>query len=231
MGTCRRTSRENGVSPSSARRSRFHANLVKPDFTGAWVLTARIVAPASVDLAYFNDEVRIVIRGNKTGQRKIKRWVAVVAMASGLACQALAQTPATFEAASIRRNLTGSQNTQINISGGRFTATNYSLKTLIRNAYDTRCAFPGRNFLQNCRHGRKSRPICTRLSYGEAQLHLFRECYIEPEATGPFASSAGLASRNPHVGRAVEPPRTVRHACNTDSDTWDLLLTQFLHPR
>jgi uncharacterized protein (TIGR03435 family) len=46
------------------------------------------------------------------------------------------QTPQSFEVASIRRNLTGNQNTNLKISdGGRFTATNASLKTLIRNAY------------------------------------------------------------------------------------------------
>lgn len=42
----------------------------------------------------------------------------------------------SFEVASIRRNLSGGLNTQINISdGGRVTMTNASLKTLIRNAY------------------------------------------------------------------------------------------------
>jgi uncharacterized protein (TIGR03435 family) len=53
----------------------------------------------------------------------------------GVAIFAQAQTPPAFEAASIRRNLSGSQNTNINISGGRLTVTNGSLKTLIRNAY------------------------------------------------------------------------------------------------
>ncbi len=48
----------------------------------------------------------------------------------------MAQAPQSFEVASIRRNLSGSQNTQINVSdGGRVTITNASLKTLIRNAY------------------------------------------------------------------------------------------------
>jgi uncharacterized protein (TIGR03435 family) len=47
---------------------------------------------------------------------------------------ARAQSPA-FEVASIRPNLSGGANTQINISGGRLTVTNGSLKTLIRNAY------------------------------------------------------------------------------------------------
>ncbi len=46
-----------------------------------------------------------------------------------------AQSP-TFEVASIHRNLSGGTNTHINISNGRFVATNASLKTLIRNAYD-----------------------------------------------------------------------------------------------
>jgi uncharacterized protein (TIGR03435 family) len=49
---------------------------------------------------------------------------------------AMAQSPPSFEVASIRRDLSGSQNTQINVSeGGRVTFTNASLKTLIRNAY------------------------------------------------------------------------------------------------
>lgn len=42
----------------------------------------------------------------------------------------------TFEVASIRRNMSGSMNTQINrMEGGRLSITNASLKTLIRNAY------------------------------------------------------------------------------------------------
>src|SRR5580704_678158 len=48
----------------------------------------------------------------------------------------MAQSPQSFEVVSIRRDLSGSQNTQINVSdGGRVTFTNASLKTLIRNAY------------------------------------------------------------------------------------------------
>jgi uncharacterized protein (TIGR03435 family) len=42
----------------------------------------------------------------------------------------------SFEVASIHRNLSGSQNTGINIlPGGRISVTNATLKTLIRNAY------------------------------------------------------------------------------------------------
>ena len=53
-----------------------------------------------------------------------------------LALFAQAEPPQSFEVASIRRNLSGSQNTSINLSdGGRYTVTNGSLKTLIRNAY------------------------------------------------------------------------------------------------
>lgn len=47
-----------------------------------------------------------------------------------------AQTPASFEVASIRRNMSGSMNTQIDrMDGGRLRITNASLKTLIRNAF------------------------------------------------------------------------------------------------
>lgn len=46
------------------------------------------------------------------------------------------QPPVTFEAASIRRNLSGEQNTRIDISGNRLTVTNASLKTLIRNGWE-----------------------------------------------------------------------------------------------
>ncbi len=53
-----------------------------------------------------------------------------------LSCGAQTQSPPAFEVASIRRNLSGGVNTKINISGGRLTVTNGSLKTLIRNAYD-----------------------------------------------------------------------------------------------
>lgn len=56
----------------------------------------------------------------------------IAALSSG----ARGQSPAAFEAVSIRRNLNGGLNTQINTSGDRFTVTNGSLKTLIRNAYD-----------------------------------------------------------------------------------------------
>jgi len=56
-------------------------------------------------------------------------------MIAGFAIHAQAQTTPAFEVASIRRNLSGSPNTNINISGGRLTVTNGSLKTLIRNAY------------------------------------------------------------------------------------------------
>jgi uncharacterized protein (TIGR03435 family) len=53
-----------------------------------------------------------------------------------LACAARAQTPPKFEAVSIHESRNGGPNTQINISGGRLTVTNGSIKTLIRNAYD-----------------------------------------------------------------------------------------------
>ena len=46
-----------------------------------------------------------------------------------------AQAP-SFEAASIKRNDGVSPNTRIDLSGGRVTMTNATLKTLIRNAYD-----------------------------------------------------------------------------------------------
>ena len=64
-----------------------------------------------------------------------KRTLAIVAIAvSALSCAA--QSPTTFEVASIRRSQSGSLNTQIDNSDGKFTVTNGSLKTLIRNAYD-----------------------------------------------------------------------------------------------
>jgi uncharacterized protein (TIGR03435 family) len=64
-----------------------------------------------------------------------KRTLAIAAIAaSALSC--VAQSPTTFEVASIRRSLSGSLNTQIDNSDGKFTVTNGSLKTLIRNAYD-----------------------------------------------------------------------------------------------
>lgn len=57
--------------------------------------------------------------------------IASLALSNG----AHAQPPPAFEVASIRRNLSGGMNTQINLSPGRLTVTNGSLKTLIRNAY------------------------------------------------------------------------------------------------
>ncbi len=51
-----------------------------------------------------------------------------------LAFQIFAQ-PTTFEAASIRRNVSGGVNTQISVSGGRLNIENASVKTLVRNAY------------------------------------------------------------------------------------------------
>jgi len=68
----------------------------------------------------------------------------IVIAVSALSCSAQTpptplptpQLPTTFEVASIRRNLSGSSNTHINIANGRLTITNASLKTLIRNAYD-----------------------------------------------------------------------------------------------
>ncbi len=60
----------------------------------------------------------------------------IAATVTLLATLCSAQPPVKFEAASIRRNLSGSMNTQISTSGGRLTITNASLKTLIRNAYD-----------------------------------------------------------------------------------------------
>jgi len=49
--------------------------------------------------------------------------------------QVHAQTPDTFEVASIRPNVSGGNNTQISMNDGRLVVTNGSLKTLIRNAY------------------------------------------------------------------------------------------------
>lgn len=66
-----------------------------------------------------------------------KRLAAIAGMAGvALLSRALGQSPPAFAVASIRRNLSGELNTHLNISGGRFTATNASLKTLIRNAYE-----------------------------------------------------------------------------------------------
>jgi len=53
-----------------------------------------------------------------------------------LAQPARAQPSPAFEAASIHRNPGISLNTGMQVSGGELTATNASLKTLIRNAYD-----------------------------------------------------------------------------------------------
>jgi uncharacterized protein (TIGR03435 family) len=67
----------------------------------------------------------------------LRRLVVITGMASlVLSSGAQAQSPPAFEVASIRRNLSGGMNTQINLSPGRLTVTNGSLKTLIRNAYD-----------------------------------------------------------------------------------------------
>jgi uncharacterized protein (TIGR03435 family) len=62
--------------------------------------------------------------------------VAVAIAVAACAVASAAQPPVAFEAVSIHRNLSGSTNTHINITGGRVTMTNASLKTLIRNAYD-----------------------------------------------------------------------------------------------
>src|SRR5512141_271455 len=56
-------------------------------------------------------------------------------LAAFAACGGWAQTP-SFEAASIKRNDGVSPNTRIDLSGGRVTISNATLKTLIRNAYD-----------------------------------------------------------------------------------------------
>ena len=50
--------------------------------------------------------------------------------------QIRAQSSSSFEAASIRRNVSGEVNTQIKVSGGRLNIQNASVKTLVRNAYD-----------------------------------------------------------------------------------------------
>jgi uncharacterized protein (TIGR03435 family) len=60
----------------------------------------------------------------------------LLAMGIALLEGARGQTQAAFEVASIRRNLSGGQNTQIRVSGDKFIVTNGSLKTFIRNAYD-----------------------------------------------------------------------------------------------
>jgi uncharacterized protein (TIGR03435 family) len=66
------------------------------------------------------------------------RWLALIIgmLIGSLRGEALIQAPATFDAISIHRNLSGTENTHIDIAGGRLTITNASLKTLIRNAYD-----------------------------------------------------------------------------------------------
>jgi len=61
--------------------------------------------------------------------------VRVAALAAFAAVGLWAQNP-SFEAASIKRNDGVSPNTRIDLSGGRVTMTNATLKTLIRNAYD-----------------------------------------------------------------------------------------------
>ena len=64
---------------------------------------------------------------------KIVLLAALAALAASAVC---AQAPGGFEAASIKRNDGVSPNTRIDISGGRVTITNATLKTLIRNAYE-----------------------------------------------------------------------------------------------
>ena len=64
------------------------------------------------------------------------RFLLAVGIVAVLSSGVLAQSPTAFEVVSIRRNLNGGLNTQINTSGERFTVTNGSVKTLIRNAYD-----------------------------------------------------------------------------------------------
>jgi uncharacterized protein (TIGR03435 family) len=67
---------------------------------------------------------------------KFRRLAAIIATAGlALSQAARAQSPPAFEVASIRRNLGVGVNTGIAVSGGRLTATNASVKTLIRNAY------------------------------------------------------------------------------------------------
>jgi len=58
-----------------------------------------------------------------------------LALLVSIAVLAAAQTGPAFEAVSIKPDLSRSTNTQIQISGGRLTITNGSVKTLIRNAY------------------------------------------------------------------------------------------------
>jgi uncharacterized protein (TIGR03435 family) len=67
----------------------------------------------------------------------LKRLAAITGLASLVSFHCIqAQSSPAFEAASIRRNVSGGMNTSLNVSGGRFTATNASAKTLIRNAYE-----------------------------------------------------------------------------------------------
>jgi len=72
-------------------------------------------------------------------------WTLSIVLAiAALSCSAQTPTtppstpapPTTFEAASIRRNLSGSNGTHIDFSHDRLTITNGSLRTLIRIAYD-----------------------------------------------------------------------------------------------
>ena len=78
----------------------------------------------------------MLLRGTVTSSN-FKQLAAIAGMAGlALSSGAPAQSPPAFEVAAIRRNLSGDLNTHLNISGGRFTATNASLKTLIRNAYE-----------------------------------------------------------------------------------------------
>jgi len=91
---------------------------------------------------------RIHNRGNQVADRQYQfrgdvtsfnfRLPATILATAALAFSfgAWAQSPPAFEVASIRRNLSAGPNTNINISGGRLTVTNASLKTLIRNAYE-----------------------------------------------------------------------------------------------
>jgi uncharacterized protein (TIGR03435 family) len=65
----------------------------------------------------------------------VKRPLAILVIAVySVSCAA--QAPTKYEVASIRRDPSGSTNTHINVTRGRLTITNASLKTLIRNAYD-----------------------------------------------------------------------------------------------
>ena len=66
----------------------------------------------------------------------MKTFAALLGVAHTLSSAAAGQAPKAFEAVAIRRNMSGSLNTNIQTApGGRLTITNASLKTLIRNAY------------------------------------------------------------------------------------------------